>query len=223
MKHHMLPEYIEVETTEAPIHSIIWLHGLGADGTDFSDLPRMLQLPTQSAIRFLFPHAPMRSITLNGGMMMRGWYDLAGLEERDQEDISGLKESSESISLLIEQEKARGIASDHIFLGGFSQGGALSLYLGLRHPEKLSAIIGLSTYLPASTSISAERSEANQDTPIFMAHGLHDPMIPIGLAENSAGVLEQLEYQLTWQTYPMQHSICDAEIRDLSQFLSSYL
>jgi len=154
---------------------------------------------------------------------MRGWYDLAGLEERDQEDISGLTESSELITRLIEQEKERGIASDQIFLGGFSQGGALSLYLGLRYSEKLAGIIGLSTYLPASLSISAERSELNRETPIFMAHGLHDPMIPIGLAENSRRVLQQLEYQLTWRTYPMQHSICDAEIRDLSQFFSSYL
>ena len=219
----MLPEYIEIETASAPTHSVVWLHGLGADGADFADLPSMLELPSKSAIRFIFPHAPIRPITLNGGAMMRGWYDLAGLQELDKQDVIGIRESSSQIRCLIEQEMTRGISSDQIFLGGFSQGGALALYLGLRYPEKLAGIIGLSTYLPALQSMTTECSEFNRQTPIFMAHGLHDSMIPLGVADHSRCLLEQYDYQLTWRTYPMQHSICDLEIQDLGQFISNCL
>ena len=141
---HLLPEYIEAETGTAPQYCVIWLHGLGADGRDFADLPGMLNLPAQMSIRFLFPHAPMRPITLNGGMTMRGWYDVTGLEASRKEDLEGLQASSDLVTALIHQEVARGIPADQILLGGFSQGGALSLYLGLRYPNRLAGIVALS-------------------------------------------------------------------------------
>ena len=216
---HALPEYIEAETGVSPKHCVIWLHGLGADGRDFADLPHMLNLPDKMAIRFLFPHAPMRPITLNGGMTMRAWYDLASLDENRKEDLDGLQSSSELVTALIDQEVARGIPTNQILLGGFSQGGALSLYLGLRYPKRLAGIVGLSTYLPAASQIRAERSEVNQKTRVFMAHGLHDPMVPLQLGDASRELLEELGYHLTWRTYPMQHSICESEMMDLVKFL----
>ena len=216
---HALPEYIEAETGAAPQHCVIWLHGLGADGRDFADLPGMLNLPPQMAIRFLFPHAPMRPITLNGGMMMRGWYDLTSLDANKKEDLDGLEESSDLVTALIHQEVAHGIPADQILLGGFSQGGALSLYLGLRHPSRLAGIVGLSTYLPEASRVHAERSEANRNTRVFMGHGLHDPMISLRVGDTSRQLLEKLGYPLTWRTYPMQHSICEPEMRDLAEFL----
>ena len=181
----------------------------------------MLNVPAELEIRFLFPHAPMRPITLNGGMVMRGWYDVNGLGENRKEDLLGLKESSESITALINQEVARGIPEDQILLGGFSQGGAVSFYLGLRHPKKLAGIIGLSAYLPATGQISTERSDANRNTPVFMGHGLYDPMVSLQVADLSRQLMEGMDYRLTWRTYPMQHSICEAEIRDLAGFLFS--
>ena len=215
---HALPEYIQAETGTSPKHSVIWLHGLGADGRDFSDLPRMLNLPAEMAIRFLFPHAPMRPITLNGGMTMRGWYDLTGLEASRKEDLDGLQASSELVAALIYQEVARGIPADQILLGGFSQGGALSLYLGLRYPNRLAGIVGLSAYLPAASRVRVERSEVNQNTQVFMGHGLHDPMVSLQSGDASRQLLEELGYPLTWRTYPMQHSICESEMRDLAEF-----
>jgi len=220
---HTEPEYIEAETGTAPQHCVIWLHGLGADGRDFSDLPGMLNLPVQMAIRFLFPHAPMRPITLNGGMTMRGWYDLTGLEASRKDDLAGLQASSDLVTGLIHQEVARGIPADQILLGGFSQGGALSLYLGLRFPNRLAGIVGLSTYLPAASRIRTERSEANQNTQVFMGHGLHDPMVSLQSGDASRQLLEQLGYPLTWRTYPIQHSICEPEMRDLAKFFVSCL
>ena len=220
---HALPEYIETETGIAPQHCVIWLHGLGADGRDFADLPDMLNLPAEMAIRFLFPHAPMRPIALNGGMMMRGWYDISGLEASRKEDLDGLQASSDLVTALIHQEVARGIPADQIFLGGFSQGGALSLYLGLRFPSQLAGIVGLSTYLPAASRVRVERSEVNQNTPVFMGHGLHDPMVSIQFGDASRQILEDLGYHLTWRTYPMQHSICEPEMADLADFFVTCL
>jgi phospholipase/carboxylesterase len=215
---HQIPEYIEAETGTAPQHCVIWLHGLGADGRDFSDLPDLLHLPAQMPIRFLFPHAPMRPITLNGGMTMRGWYDLTGLDASRNEDLDGIQASSDLVTALIHQEVARGIPVNQILLGGFSQGGALSLYLGLRHPDRLAGIVGLSTYLPAASQVRAERSEVNQNTPVFMGHGLHDPIVTLRSGSVSRQLLEELGYRLTWRTYPMQHSICEPEMKDLSKF-----
>ena len=215
---HLLPEYIEAETGTVPQHCVIWLHGLGADGRDFADLPGMLNLPAQMSIRFLFPHAPMRPITLNGGMTMRGWYDVTGLEASRKEDLEGLQASSDLVTALIHQEVARGIPANQILLGGFSQGGALSLYLGLRYPNRLAGIVGLSTYLPAASRLRVERSEVNQNTRVFMGHGLHDPMVSFQSGDASRRLLEELGYPITWRTYPMQHSICESEMRDLAEF-----
>jgi phospholipase/carboxylesterase len=220
---HLLPEYIEAETGAAPQHCVIWLHGLGADGRDFSDLPGMLNLPAQLSIRFLFPHAPMRSITLNGGMTMRGWYDVTGLEESKKEDLEGLQASSDLVAALIHQEVARGIPANQILLGGFSQGGALSLYLGLRYPNRLAGVVALSAYLPAASRISVECSEVNQNTRVFMGHGLHDPMVSLHSGDASRKLLEKLGYPITWRTYPMEHSICEPEMRDLAEFFVSCL
>ena len=214
----LLPEYIEAETGTAPQYCVIWLHGLGADGRDFADLPGMLNLPAQMSIRFLFPHAPMRPITLNGGMTMRGWYDVTGLEASRKEDLEGLQASSDLVTALIHQEVARGIPADQILLGGFSQGGALSLYLGLRYPNRLAGIVALSAYLPAASRICVECSEVNQNTRVFMGHGLHDPMVSLQSGDASRKVLEKLGYPITWRTYPMQHSICEPEMRDLADF-----
>ena len=216
---HLLPEYIEAETGTAPQYCVIWLHGLGADGRDFADLPGMLNLPAQMSIRFLFPHAPMRPITLNGGMTMRGWYDVTGLEASRKEDLEGLQASSDLVTALIHQEVARGIPANQILLGGFSQGGALSLYLGLRYPNRLAGIVALSAYLPAASRICVECSEVNQNTRVFMGHGLHDPMVSLQSGDASRKVLEQLGYPITWRTYPMEHSICEPEMRDLAEFL----
>ena len=215
---HLLPEYIEAETGTAPQYCVIWLHGLGADGRDFADLPGMLNLPAQMSIRFLFPHAPMRPITLNGGMTMRGWYDVTGLEASRKEDLEGLQASSDLVTALIHQEVARGIPANQILLGGFSQGGALSLYLGLRYPNRLAGMVALSAYLPAARRICEECSEVNQNTRVFMGHGLHDPMVSLQSGDDSRKFLEKLGYPMTWRTYPMEHSICEPEMRDLSEF-----
>jgi len=214
----MLPKFIEVETEDAPQYSVIWLHGLGADGNDFSDFPHMLKLPKGEVTRFVFPHAPMRPITLNGGMVMRGWYDLVELQDTEQDDIQGLEESSNLIKALIEREKTFGVPAQKIFLGGFSQGGALSLYLGLRHEERLAGVIALSAYLPPPKTVFVGSSKINRQTPVFMAHGLDDPMVPFPLADNSRQLIEGMGYRLTWRTYPMEHSICEAEIHDMTQF-----
>ena len=169
-------------------------------------------------VRFIFPHAPMRPITINGGMTMRGWYDLQEMPNHGNEDLEGLKESSDLVIQLLEQEIMRGVTSTKIFLGGFSQGGALSLYLGLRYKQPLAGIVALSSYLPTPNLTATETSDANRKTEIFMGHGLNDPIVPIELADISHKTLKGLEYPVVWRTYSMEHSICEAEMRDLRQY-----
>ena len=210
-------EYIQTETGPEPTHSIIWLHGLGADGNDFVNLPEMLSFGKER-VRFIFPHAPTRPITINGGMTMRGWYDLQEMPNHGNEDLEGLKESSDLVIQLLEQEIMRGVTSTKIFLGGFSQGGALSLYLGLRYKQPLAGIVALSSYLPTPNLTATETSDANRKTEIFMGHGLNDPIVPIELADISHKTLKGLEYPVVWRTYSMEHSICEAEMRDLRQY-----
>ena len=210
-------EYIQTETGPEPTHSIIWLHGLGADGNDFVNLPEMLSFGKER-VRFIFPHAPMRPITINGGMTMRGWYDLQEMPNHGNEDLEGLKESSDVVIQLLEQEIMRGVTSTKIFLGGFSQGGALSLYLGLRYKQPLAGIVALSSYLPTPNLTATETSDANRKTEIFMGHGLNDPIVPIELADISHKTLKGLEYPVVWRTYSMEHSICEAEMRDLRHY-----
>ncbi len=212
-------EKIEYETGSDPTWAVIWLHGLGADGHDFEPVAPQLGFSDQPAVRFVFPHAPVRPITINGGMSMRGWYDIREMAINRQEDRAGLEESQQIVESLIAIENQRGIPSERIFLAGFSQGGAVSLFTGLRHAEKLAGIIALSTYLPDAGSTEAERHPANHTRPILMAHGIGDPIIPLIMAEDSRDTLNSMGYQTEWLSYPMEHSVCMEEIRDIAGFL----
>ena len=212
---------LEIETGAAPVFSIIWLHGLGADSRDFEQLPQMLNLPRQLPIRFILPDAPHRPITLNCGMVMRGWYDLTGMEIVKQEDVSGLDESTGIVDSLVARECARGVPRSQIVVGGFSQGGAVALHYGLRCEEPLAGIVGLSTYLPLSGQL-AQRVHPNAlSTPIFLAHGLFDPVLALPLGEASRQILEDNGCDVTWHTYPMPHSVAPEEMTDLSAWLSA--
>ncbi len=213
-------DYIELQTGIDPAWSVIWLHGLGADGHDFEPVAAQLGFTDSPAIRFVFPHAPIRPITINGGMEMRGWYDVRGMAfDRDQ-DRSGLENSAAIVGSLIEQENRRGIDTSHIILAGFSQGGAVALFTGLRLRQKLAGIIALSAYLADAASTNAERSKDNENVPIFLAHGTDDPVIPLALAEQSREMLEQMEYSISWHSYQMPHSVSAEEIQDIAEFIS---
>ena len=212
---------LEIETGAAPVFSIIWLHGLGADSRDFEQLPQMLNLPRQLPIRFILPDAPHRPITLNGGMVMRGWYDLTGMEIVKQEDASGLDESAGIVDSLVVRECARGVPRSQIVIGGFSQGGAVALHYGLRCEEALAGIVGLSTYLPLSGQLAQRVHPNTLSTPIFLAHGLFDPVLALPLGEASRQVLEDNGCDVTWHTYPMPHSVAPEEMTDLSAWLSA--
>ncbi len=204
---------------DQPKTSVIWLHGLGADANDFVPIVEQFDLLNQYKVRFVFPSAPMRNITVNGGMRMRGWYDIAELDLARREDALGIQDSAYLLGLLIEREKALGIPYEHIILAGFSQGGALALHTGLRYPQPLGGIIALSCYLPLSKTFLEERNTANQRTPIFMAHGLFDPIVPLVMGELARNQLEELNYKVSWKTYPMPHTVLPEEIEDIGQFL----
>jgi len=216
---------ITLESGPNPAHSIIWLHGLGADGEDFVPIAEELELPV--AVRYIFPHAPMRPVTINGGYVMRAWYDiLIGAASAElsasigkNEDAAGIIAAQADIEKLIAQERQRGIPAKNIFLAGFSQGGAVALYTGLRHREVLGGILALSSYLPLAGTTSAEASGLARNTPIFMAHGRDDPVIPYGLGKASAEELLQRGYTLTWHEYAMPHSVCPEELQDIEQWL----
>lgn len=213
-----LLERIEIATGAAPSASVIWMHGLGADGHDFEPIVPELGLPAALQVRFIFPHAPVRPVTLNMGMAMRAWYDIIEIGG-GREDGAGLRASQAAIEQLIAAEVARGIPASRIVLAGFSQGGAIAFQTGLRHPERLAGIMALSTYLPLAGTVEDERSKANRDLPVFMAHGSVDPMISIGRAQQSRKMLEALGYPLEWHEYPMPHSVCPQEISDISDWL----
>ena len=209
---------VEIETGPDPRAAVIWLHGLGADGHDFEPIVPELALATP--VRFVFPHAPVRPVTLNQGMRMRAWYDIYQLGG-GPEDEAGVRASQALLEQMIAAEKKRGARK--IVLAGFSQGGAIVLQTALRHPERLAGVLALSTYLPLSGSLAAERSAANGDLPIFMAHGHYDDVIPLARAEQSRRILEGLGYPVQWHVYPMPHSVCPQEIAHLSQFLGQVL
>src|SRR6267154_219388 len=216
-----LLDAIEIETGKNPTASIIWLHGLGADGNDFAPIVPELRLP-KAAIRFVFPHAPVRPVTINGGMRMRAWYDIAdGANAR--EDARGVRASQASIETLIGREKERGAKADLLVLGGFSQGGAIALHTGLRHPERIAGIMASSTRVPLGKKLLAEASTANRDVPIFMAHGTYDTITPIGRAEQSRGLLQSLGYPVEWREYPMPHSVCPEELANIGAWLGKVL
>jgi phospholipase/carboxylesterase len=219
----MAPDCVEVETGPAPTGSVIWLHGLGADGHDFEPIVPGLVQHGERPLRFVFPHAPRRPITLNQGMVMRAWYDLAGMDRRLQEDEVGIKGSYEIIAALIRRENERGIATHRIVLGGFSQGGSMSVYAGTRYREGLAGIAALSCYMLLPDRFNAERLPANQQTPIFLAHGKVDPMIPYMLATDNRQQLEKAGYRVRWHHYLMPHSVCPEEVSDIAAWLREVL
>jgi phospholipase/carboxylesterase len=213
---------VEIETTSLPSASVIWLHGLGADGNDFAGIVPDLQLPADLGIRFIFPHAPSMPISCNNGYVMPAWYDILHFDQISrQADVAGVKASVEKIRALIRQENQRGIASERIILAGFSQGGAIAYTAGVLHSEKLAGIVALSTYLPAPELIQA--GLANQTTPIFAAHGSADPVVGVNLGEAARDQLQALGFSISWQTWPMQHSVCMPEIQAIGQFITQYL
>ena len=211
---------IEIETAPNPRASIVILHGLGADGNDFVPVAHELRLDAIGPVRFVFPHAPSRPVTINGGYVMPAWYDILGLDSHEQrEDEAGLRESQALVEALISREKSRGVAASRIVLAGFSQGCAMTLMTGLRHDERLAGLVGLSGYLPLAAKAEAERHSANRDLPIFMAHGSVDPVIPIARARQSRDVLLEMGHPVEWHEYAMPHSVCGEEIGDLERWL----
>jgi phospholipase/carboxylesterase len=216
-------ETLELETGPRPTAAVIWLHGLGADGYDFEPIVPELDLPAAPAVRFVFPHAPMRPITINGGAVMRGWYDVMSLEGVRREDDAGVRASQASVEELIARELARGVPAARLILAGFSQGGAIALQTGLRHRERLAGIMALSTYLPLAATLAAEASAANRDVPIFMAHGRDDGLIAIERATLSRETLRAAGYKLEWHDYAMEHAVCREEIEDIAAWLRRVL
>jgi phospholipase/carboxylesterase len=220
---HSVLESVEVATGPKPLASVIWMHGLGADGHDFEPAVPQLVRARSRALRFVFPHAPVRPVTLNGGMPMRAWYDIIELNRRAAEDEAGVRSSDGALRALIRRENERGIPSEQIVLAGFSQGGAMALYSGTRMPERLAGMIGLSCYLPIAAAFPAERHTANQSTPIFMAHGSLDPVIEPQLGETSRALLTAAGYMVEWHSYPMGHSVCAEELAAVAAFLERVL
>ncbi len=216
-----LLETIEVETGNNPTTSVIWLHGLGADGRDFEAIVPELDLPA-AAIRFVFPHAPMQPVTINAGMVMRAWYDVSDAALR-REDEAGVRASQARIEALMAREKQRGTNADRLVLAGFSQGGAIALHTGLRHRERLAGIMALSCYLPIVDKLAVEAHAANRDVPIFMAHGILDPIVPLTRAAQSRELLERDGYAPEWHDYRMPHAVCPEEIRDIGVWLRRIL
>lgn len=218
-----LLENIEIDSAPHPTAAIIWLHGLGADGNDFVPMVQELDLSNCPAIRFIFPHAQTMPVTVNGGYVMRSWYDIVGADIVKREDEAGLRKSQLQVEALIAREKARGIPASRIVLAGFSQGCAMTLQTGLRHPEQLAGLLCLSGYVPLAAMVPTERHAASVATPIFMAHGDADPVIPMQRAEQSRDLLMALGHSVEWHQYAMQHSLCQEEIKDIGTWLTRVL
>jgi phospholipase/carboxylesterase len=215
-------ETVELRTGARPDAAVIWLHGLGADGHDFEPIVPELRLPGALQLRFVFPHAPVRPVTLNQGMRMRAWYDIVRLD-RGAEDDAGIRESQGLVETLIAEEVKKEIKPERIVIAGFSQGGAIALQTALRYSAPLAGVLALSTYLPLAEKLKEEAAEANRKTPIFMAHGQYDDVIPLVRAEQSRKILADAGYDVQWKTYPMPHSVCAEEIADIAQFLRRVL
>lgn len=211
---------IEIETGPNPQWSVIWLHGLGADGSDFEPIIPELDLPDELAVRFIFPHAPFRPVTCNGGYVMRAWYDIISLAPTTRQiDEAGLLESRAIVRQLIDRETAHGIPSENIILAGFSQGGAIAYLSALTHPAPLAGIIALSTYIPSASLLSSGLTQANRQIPIFAAHGTHDDVVSLELGEQAVALLRTLGYKPEWRTYGMAHSVCMEEITSIGAWL----
>jgi phospholipase/carboxylesterase len=218
-----LLEAVEIETGRNPTGAVIWLHGLGADGHDFAPIVPQLIGPDERPLRFVFPHAPVRPVTINGGMSMRAWYDILGFNRGIPQDEVGIRAADAEVGALIRRENARGIPTNHIVLGGFSQGGAISLFSGPRYPEKLAGIMGLSSYLLLEDSLPAERTRVNYQTPIFLAHGNQDPVVDVRRGTEARQLLEAGGYRVEWHAYPMPHSVCPQEVADIAAWLRKVL
>lgn len=220
-----IPDCVEVELGR-PESSVIWLHGLGADGHDFEPIVPELGLPPDLGVRFVFPHAPMRPVTVNGGMTMRAWYDIRTFDREGPQDEAGIRESATLLERLIERERQRGSEYGRIVIAGFSQGGAIALHTALRFPHRLAGLMALSTWLPLAQSFReevAERDNAARDLPIFMAHGSFDPVLPVALGQYSRDTLEQAGYSVEWHEYPMAHAVCAEEIVAIRRWLTTVL
>jgi phospholipase/carboxylesterase len=215
----VLLETVEIEPAGRADAAVILLHGLGADGHDFEAIVPELRLPPSPAIRWVFPHAPIRPVTINNGYRMRAWYDIFGFDRRLPQDEAGIRESAAAVRALVAREEERGVAPERIVLAGFSQGGAVALFAGLREPARLAGIVGLSTYLPLAERLAAEAHPANAAVPIYMAHGTEDGTVGLLLGEGSRGLLAAQGYDVDFRTYPMAHSVCAQEIHDLRDFL----
>ena len=217
-----LLETVEIETAPSPRRAVIWMHGLGADGHDFVDIVPALGLG-ETPVRFVFPHAPMRPVTINRGMVMRAWYDVRDDVGVRREDEAGVRESQARIEALIARERTRGVPAERLVLAGFSQGGAMALHTGLRQAERLAGIMALSCFLPLADKVAADASAANRAAPILMAHGIHDPLIPLARAVHARDTLAALGYPVEWHEYPMPHSVCDVEVMDIAAWLARVL
>ena len=220
-----MTESVEIETGPNPVGSVIWLHGLGADGHDFEPIVPELRLPESLPLRFVFPHAPVRPVTINAGMSMRAWYDIFSLERGGPMDEEGIRGSGEILNGLIRQERDRGVDAARIVIAGFSQGGAIALHGALRYPEKLAGLMALSTYLPLTDcfeeEVVANDEAVNGDIPIFMAHGTFDPVLPMHLGSDSAAFLGKNGFTIEWHDYPMAHAVCAEEIEHIRDWLLS--
>jgi len=214
---------VEIETGPNPTAAIVLMHGLGADGNDFVPIAQELDLSSVGPVRFVFPNAPVIPVTVNGGYQMPAWYDIFGPNLVQREDEPGLRRSQAAIEAVLANEKARGIAPGRIVIAGFSQGCAMALLTGLRHADKLAGIVGLSGYLPLAASTAAERSPANQDTPVFLGHGRHDGIVQLARGTATRDALQALGYNVAWHEYPMEHSVCMEEIADLNAWLLQVL
>jgi phospholipase/carboxylesterase len=212
-------ETIEIETAPNPDAAVIWMHGLGADGHDFEPVVPEIVRRGERAWRFVFPHAPVRPVTINSGMGMRAWYDILGFDRGAVEDTEGFRATDREVRALIDREIERGIELRRLVLAGFSQGGAVSLYSGLRYPQRLAGLMVLSSYLPMRATLPAERAEANLGLPIFMAHGTDDPVLPLAMGQASRDQLKSMAYDVEWHQYRMPHSLCEPEINDIRHFL----
>jgi phospholipase/carboxylesterase len=218
-----LLDAVEFKPRSTPRASVIWLHGLGADGHDFAPLISQLGIVQEYAVRVLLPHAPSRPVTINGGMVMPAWYDIPSTDFGHAQDAAGIRASQAQLAALVEREIASGIAPQHIILAGFSQGGAIVLHTGLRYPQQLGGILALSTYLPLADHLPGEATPANRSIPVLLAHGLSDPVVPITLALQTRDILVRHGCQVEWHSYPMQHSVCPEEVQDIRNWLVSRL
>lgn len=216
-------QHVILEPAVSATSTVVWLHGLGADGFDFLPVAHELRLPESLAMRFIFPHARPRPVTVNNGYVMRAWYDIKSFGGAGMEDDVGMRESARVVDAYIDEQIAAGIAAERIFIAGFSQGGAVALHTGVRYGRRLAGILALSTYLPLRTTVAAEASAVNRDIPILMCHGIYDGVVPAAMGVASRDILQQLGYSVEWRTYPLEHTVSMDEIADISAWMQARL